>query len=308
MQTILGAGGNIGNALVKALKEYTSEIRLVSRNPKKVNNTDQLLAADLTDPIQTDKAVEGSEVVYVTIAFDYKTKVWKEKWPLLMKNVIQSCKKHKAKLVFFDNMYMYDPGHMWMMTEETPIKPTSEKGKVRHQVAKMVMDEVSNGSLTALIARAPDFISPTNSMITISIYEKLKQGKKANWFASAGKIHNFIYWTDAAKGTAILGNTPEAYGQVWHLPSINNKLTANQWMELFAKEMNAKPGMSVMPVWLMGTIGLFVPIIKEFREIVYMYDRDYFFDSSKFEKRFNYKPVSAEIAVKELIRTMETRD
>jgi len=43
MQTILGAGGAIGTELAKALTKYTNKIRLVSRNPKKVNPGDELL-------------------------------------------------------------------------------------------------------------------------------------------------------------------------------------------------------------------------------------------------------------------------
>jgi NAD dependent epimerase/dehydratase family enzyme len=35
MLTILGSGGAIGNELAKSLRHYTSDIRLVSRNPKK---------------------------------------------------------------------------------------------------------------------------------------------------------------------------------------------------------------------------------------------------------------------------------
>jgi len=38
MQTILGSGGAIGIELAKALTAYTLDIKLVSRNPKKVNN------------------------------------------------------------------------------------------------------------------------------------------------------------------------------------------------------------------------------------------------------------------------------
>jgi uncharacterized protein YbjT (DUF2867 family) len=37
MQTILGANGTIGSVLAKELGAYTNQIRLVSRNPKKVN-------------------------------------------------------------------------------------------------------------------------------------------------------------------------------------------------------------------------------------------------------------------------------
>lgn len=40
MQTILGAGGNIGRLLAKELRNYTKEIRLTNRNPKKINDTD----------------------------------------------------------------------------------------------------------------------------------------------------------------------------------------------------------------------------------------------------------------------------
>ena len=47
MQTILGSGGAIGIESAKALKEFTSEIRLVSRNPIKVNTADELMSVDL---------------------------------------------------------------------------------------------------------------------------------------------------------------------------------------------------------------------------------------------------------------------
>jgi len=39
-------------------------------------------------------------------------------------------------------------------------------------------------------------------------------------------------------------------------------------------------------------IGLFMPIMKEMVEMMYQYDRDYVFDSSKFEKRFDFTPMS----------------
>ena len=61
-QTILGSGGAIGTELAKALSSYTNDIRLVSRNPKTVNSSDNLLSADLTSPEEVLKAVEGSSV------------------------------------------------------------------------------------------------------------------------------------------------------------------------------------------------------------------------------------------------------
>jgi NAD dependent epimerase/dehydratase family enzyme len=41
IHTILGAVGAIGVELTKALKNYNNTIKLVSRNPKKINDNDE---------------------------------------------------------------------------------------------------------------------------------------------------------------------------------------------------------------------------------------------------------------------------
>lgn len=305
MHTILGAGGAIGTELAKALASYTQKIRLVSRTPKKVNSFDETFPADLSRLRQVEKAVEGSEVVYLVVGVDYKTKIWEQKWPLIMHNVIRACKMHQAKLVFFDNIYMYHRNHLHHMTEETPVNPSSKKGSVRAYIAQMLLDEVEEGELTALIARAADFIGPKNSVLVETVYENLRKGKKAMWFADADKVHTFTYTADAAKATALLGNTPDAFNQVWHLPTDRTPLTGRDWVNLFARELNVEPQLQVLPAWAMGGLGLFVPVLKEVKEMLYQYDRDYLFDSSKFEERFHYKPVSPEEAVKQTIAALQ---
>ena len=52
--------------------------------------------------------------------------------------------------------------------------------------------------------------------------------------------------------------------------------------------MNVANKLFVMPMWMIKLAGIFVPIMKEMPEMMYQYDRDYFFDSSKFEKRFDF--------------------
>jgi len=123
MQTILGAGGAIGKVLAKELLQYDERVRLVSRQPEKVNETDELLPGDLTDRDFVEKAVNDSSVVYLTVGLLYNHKVWKEKWPVIMQNVIDACRKYRSKLVFFDNAYMYDSVYVQNLTEETAVHP-----------------------------------------------------------------------------------------------------------------------------------------------------------------------------------------
>jgi nucleoside-diphosphate-sugar epimerase len=305
MQTILGSGGAIGIELAKALTQYTDKIRLVSRHPQAVNPGDHLVSANLTQPAEVMKAVSGSEVVYLTVGLAYNTKVWQTSWPIIMKNVIDACKARKAKLVFFDNVYMYDPDYLNSMTEGTPIRPVSKKGVVRSQIARMLLDEVESGHIKALIARSADFYGPSlknASMLTETVFKNFSNGKKANWLAAVNYRHSFTYTPDAGRATALLGNTADAYNQVWHLPTASNPLTGKEWIEAIAREMGVEPKFQVIPKFLVRILGLFVPIMRETIEMMYQYNRDYIFDSSKFEKSFDFKLTPYLEGIKNIIK------
>ena len=303
MQTILGANGTIGSVLTKELVNYTDKIRLVSRNPRKVNESDELFPADLSNPAFVDQAVEGSDIVYLVLGFDYNLKVWEEKWPTLMRATINACIKHNARLVFFDNVYSYDINAIPHMTEESEYNPPSRKGAVRKQISQMLMDEVKAGKLMALIARSADFYGPGNdkSFANEMVYKNFLKGRRANWFIDADKKHSFTYTPDAAKATALLGNTDDAYNTIWHLPTDKNTITGREFIELFSKEMKVSNKLVVMPMWMVKLAGIFVPVLKEMREMMYQYDRDYFFDSSKFDKRFNFKTTTYQEGVRNTV-------
>lgn len=307
LQTILGANGTIGKVLAKELKNYTNQIRLVSRNPKKVNNDDELFPADLADPIMVDKAIEGSDVVYLVVGFDYTLKVWRDKWPKLMKATIDACIKHHAKLVFFDNIYLYDINSIGHMAEDSHITPPSKKGMVRMEIAEMLMNAVKTGKLTGLIARSPDFYGPDNekSILIELVYKNLLKGKRPNWFIDATKKHSFIYTPDAAKATALLGNSTDAYNQIWHLPTDINTLTGQEWVDLFNKEMGMSKKVMVLPMLMLKLLGIFLPLMREMPEMMYQYDRDYFFDSSKFNTRFNFITTTNEMGVRQTVHSRE---
>jgi len=304
MQTILGAGGGAGTEISRELSIYSKEIRIVNRNPKKVNDSDQLMKADLTDPNQLDEAVKGSEIVYVTIGFTYSIKVWREIWIKFMKNLIDSCAKYKTKIVFVDNMYLYDPRYLSDMTEETPVNPISEKGKVRAEVANMLIDAVEKNKVEALIARAPDFYGPgiKGSLLYQSVYLNLLRSKNPQWLGKLDVIHSYIYSKDIGRAVALLGNTPDAYNQVWHLPTTDKKLTNRQWIELMMNAMNKQKKIQVMPDWMISLVGIFIPVLKELKEVDYQIKQDYFFNSSKFNKRFNYTPTSPEDGIREMVK------
>ena len=230
-------------------------------------------------------------------------------WPPFMNAVINACKMHQARLVFFDNVYMYASSAIPHRTENAPLDPPSEKGEIRKQLHEMSMTEVEKGNLTALIARSADFYGPDNknSVLTISVAQNLMKGKKAQTFGNINRIHTYTYTPDAAKATALLGNTTDAYNQVWHVPTTKEKLTGLQWVQLIADELGVEAKVQSIPAWMMHILGLFIPVMTEFPEMLCQYNQDYIFDSGKFEKHFGIEATAPKDGVRNLIENLKSQ-
>lgn len=288
MQTILGANGQIAEELARELKrKYTSDIRLVSRNPKKINETDSLFPANLLDKEKTDEAIKGSEIAYLTVGLPVDSEQWKIQFPIIMQNVITACEKHKTKLVFFDNTYMY-PQNDKVLTEESEFAPVGKKGKVREKIADMLLKEMKSNQIEAVICRAPEFYGPgkTQGITTITIFDNIKQNKKLKVFLEDNTLRTLIWTPDASKATALIGNTPDAYNQTWHLPCDDNRLTYKQLIQLASKVYGKEFKYSVVPKFILKVGSVFSKKIKEVQELLTRYEHNNIFDSSKFKKRF----------------------
>src|SRR5690606_12504045 len=129
----------------------------------------------------------------------------------------------------------------------------------------------------------------------------------SQWICNADVIHTAGYAPELAKGTAMLGNSDGTFNQIWNLPVDQQNITGRQWAKLFADAMNGSDKVKVLPAWGMKMIGWFVPVIKEMHEMRYQYDRDYYFDCTKFLNRFEYTPISNKAAVQETIDLMNTK-
>lgn len=288
MQTILGANGQIAEELARELhRNYTSDLRLVSRKPKKINDTDQLFPANLLDAQGTGQAVEGSGIAYLTVGLPMNSKMWEEQFPVMMQNVIGACKKHNCKLVFFDNTYMY-PKTSEPQTEESPFVPVGKKSTVRAKMATMLLDEIRNNNIKAVICRAPEFYGPgrTQSITNSLIFDNIKQGKKLKIPLKDNTLRTLIWTPDASRAMALIANTPDAYNQTWHLPCDDNPLTYKELINLASKIYQKEFSYSVLKMWMFKLGGLFNKQLKEVQELLPRYKYDNIFISDKFKKRF----------------------
>ncbi|GAB3305021.1 hypothetical protein GCM10027298_23790 [Epidermidibacterium keratini] len=201
MQTVLGANGQIADELTRDLyRNFTHDIRLVSRNPRKVNDTDQLFTADLMDAEATSAAVAGSEIAYLTVGLPMDSALWERQFPTMMANVIAACRGHDCKLVFFDNTYMY-PRTSQTQTEETKFDPVGRKATVRAEIATMLLAEMAAETIDAVVCRAPEFYGPgnTKSLTNSVIFDRIKAGKRALVPLKDNTLRTLIWTPDASR-------------------------------------------------------------------------------------------------------------
>ena len=288
MQTILGANGQIANELAKELKnKYTDDIKLVSRNPRKVNDSDILYSANLLDYQQTSNAVKGSQVVYLTVGLPMNTKVVQRQFPVFMRNAIDACIEHGTKLVFFDNTYMY-PQNNIPLTEETKFAPVGAKGKVRANITNMLLESMETGKIQAVICRAPEFYGPdkTRGITNSLVFENIKKERQCKVLLRDDTLRTLIWTPDASRATALIGNSPDAYNQTWHLPCDDNRLTYKQIIEHASSVCERAIQYKVINEFSLKLAGLFKKNIREILELLPRYRQDNIFSSDKFKRRF----------------------
>lgn len=289
MITILGAGGAIGNELVKLLQAANQPFRLVGRNPRATQGATETIAADLTDRDQTIRAVAGSSVVYLLVGLKYNFAVWREMWPRIMSNTIEACKRAGAKLVFFDNVYMYGKVN-GLMTEDLPFNPCSRKGEIRARLAASLIHEWKAGALTGMIARAADFYGPAakTSAPNLLVFGPLARRKTASVLANDTVPHSYTFTPDAARSLLLLAERESAWNQTWHVPTASNPPTGKEFVTLVAKEFGVAPGYRILGGGMIRFAGLFDSVIGELYEMLYQNESPYLFDSSKFAREFGF--------------------
>jgi nucleoside-diphosphate-sugar epimerase len=299
---LLGAGGSIAAALAPILLEQHHRVRLVSRRGHAMPGT-EAIAADLLDADAVMKVIADGSTVFLVAGLRYHAATWEDQWPRIMRHAIDACAARGARLIFFDNVYTYGAVE-GPMTERTPSRPISRKGEVRARIADALMNAAAAGRLQACIARAADFYGPhaANSVPHVLVFAPLARGQRPKWLVDPNVPHSFTYVPDCGRALATLAGADDAWGQVWHLPTAAPPLTGEQFVSMAARAIGVAADLQVLAPWMIRLAGLVDANARESQEMLYQYDRDYLFVSSKFERRFQLRPTPYEAGITETAR------
>ena len=114
---------------------------------------------------------------------------------------------------------------------------------------------------------------------------------------------DLAYVPDVARATITLLDAPsDAYGQAWHVPCAPSR-TFRQVLQIGADALGQPLKFSVLPRFMLGLLGLFMPILREMKEMRFQSDRPYQVDASRFTKRFWADATPFELGIRATIRS-----
>ena len=170
-------------------------------------------------------------------------------------------------------------------------------------MAQTVIDAMQAGQIETVICRAPEFYGPakTNSITNTLLFNKIKAGQKARIPVSDQFLRTLIWTPDASRAMALIGNTPDAYGQTWHLPCADS-ITYKGLVELI-QEITYQPiSYSIIKMWQFKLASFFNQNSRELQELLPRYQADNIFVSDKFKTRFpEFKITSFEEGIREIL-------
>lgn len=242
-------------------------------------------AADLYDPAAVRAVCAGHDVVFFCAQPEYTE--WPEKFPPLVRSLVEGLTGTGVRLVFGDNLYMYGPTDGAPITETLPYAATGRKGKTRAQLATMLMDAHKQGKLQVAIGRASDFYGPRvrGSVLGDIVFEPAMQGKAVNLLGDIDLPHTYTYIGDFAKALVTLAEHDEAFGETWHVPNAET-VTTREMLTKIGTELGAPIKPRTAGKTMLSLLALFSPVMREFKEMYYEFDEPYVVDDSKFRRAF----------------------
>ena len=190
-----------------------------------------------------------------------------------------------------DNLYMHGRP-AGPINEDTPAFPTSRKGEIRAQVADLLMDLHRSGVTRVVMGRASDFYGPgaTQSHFGDCFWPRVLAGKPAQLVMNPDSVHTYHFTRDVAAGLAMLGAAPDdVYGRWWMLPCASPETTRDMVGRLsfaFGRDIKVER----VPGLMLAGMGLFVPVVRELREMLHQWEIPWVCDDRRFRNRFDVAP------------------
>jgi nucleoside-diphosphate-sugar epimerase len=289
VHVIVGAGP-VGAATARVLASEGHTVRMVTRSGTGPTHAEvERVRADASDTAALRGIAEDAQAIYNCANPPYHR--WTTDWPPLAASILGAAEATGAVLVTVSNLYGYGPvDHPMAETDE--LAATGAKGRVRAMMWRDALEAHRAGRVRVTELRSSDFFGPevTGSSLGDRIVPALLARKGVRVLGDPDAPRSWTYVPDVARMLAVLATDERAWGHAWHTPS-NPPLSQRAMVEALCRAAGVPPvSVGRVPGAMLSVGGLFSPLMKELREVLYQFDRPFVMDSSAATQTFGVTP------------------
>ncbi|HZO64203.1 MAG TPA: NAD-dependent epimerase/dehydratase family protein [Kribbellaceae bacterium] len=304
MQLVIGAGA-VGTATARLLAERGDDVRLVTRSGGGPEHPAiERVAADATDGDALAQLAAGATAIYSCAGPAYPR--WATDWPPLAAGLLRAAETSGAVLVTTGNLYGYGAVD-GPMTEDLPLRPNSEKGRVRVRIWEQALAAHRAGRIRTAEVRGSDYLGAgAVSPMTVLVLPKVLVGKRASVPADLDAPHSWTYTGDVARTLVAVASEQSSWGRAWHVPT--GPPRSFREVAARATELAGLPGplLSAMPYPVLWIGGLFDPTARAVRETQYQFRGPFVLDSTAATEAFGISPAALDDVLRETIADLRT--
>ncbi|MCS7459590.1 NAD-dependent epimerase/dehydratase family protein [Paenibacillus doosanensis] len=296
---VLGATGGTGAVVTAELVKRGVPVIAFGRSRRKLEElADELghpshLSLSVGDAFRPDDiAVASTEADVLFHCANVPYHEMESKLIPLGESVMEAANRLSLKVVAVDGIYPYGRGRSDWITEEHPKQPHTKKGRVRLAFEQMIFSGRWPHA-RAMIVRLPDYYGPTANQASYlgGTFEAIAAGKPAFFIGNMKVPREYVYLPDAAEMIVELAGRDQAYGQNWHIPG--SDIISGYEIVRIARQASGlkKPVISLGRTGL-RLLGLFVPVMKEVVEMLYLTEEPLRLSGDKYKRHIGPIPTT----------------
>jgi nucleoside-diphosphate-sugar epimerase len=271
---VLGATGGIGGAMARGLAARGWRIRALNRNAAEAARREpgfDWVQGDAMQASDVLKAATGVEViVHAVNPPGYRN--WAQLVLPMLDSTIAAAKAVGARIVLPGTVYNFGPDVLPDVTEDSPQHPQTRKGAIRVEMERR-LKAAAEGGTPVIILRAGDFFGQhTNSWFSQGIVKPGKPVASVTYPGRVGIGHQWAYLPDVAETMIRLiekGDALPAFA-VYHMRGHWDG-DGRQMVGAIERAVGHRVTEKSFPWWILPLAAPFVPLMKELREMRYLW-------------------------------------
>ena len=265
---VLGAAGRLGFTAAEAFRDAGWSVKGLVR-PRRSGFAPR--GIEVVEAVTRDEAIAAARGCAVVLnAFNPAITEWQRNALSLAFGAVAAAEDNGATLLFPGSVWNYGRDMPPVLDEDTPMRPTMRKGRMRVEIERR-MREASDRGMRTIILRAGDFFGAgRGSWLDLVIVKELGRGR-ITYPGPDDVVHEWAYLPDFVTTLVRLAEMRATFAPFAAFGFPGHAVTGRELVAVIERVMRRTYNVRQMSWWMLKTIGQMVALGRELAELEYLW-------------------------------------